>query len=103
MSNVKKISEENFEAEVLNNSDVVMVEFGASWCRPCKTLEPVLEKVAEETTLKVCKVDIDDCVELTKKYSVRGVPTILIFKEGKIVKQHVGLANKEALLKLASV
>lgn len=102
MSNIKTITAEEFQTEVLDATDKVMVEFGASWCGPCKALEPILDKVASEVSFKVVKLDTDDCPELTKKYSVRGVPTVMVFKDGKIVGTVVGLTNKEGLLKLAN-
>lgn len=100
MSNIKTITESEFQTEVLGSTDKVMVEFGASWCGPCKALEPILDKVASEVTFKILKIDIDDCPELTKKYSVRGAPTVMVFQNGKVMATVVGLTNKEGLLKL---
>jgi thioredoxin 1 len=100
--NVLELTDENFESEVINSTIPVLVDFTATWCGPCKALAPIVEGLANEAggKYKVAKVDIDDASGTASKYRVRSVPTIMIFQGGQVKGQHVGLANKETLLKL---
>jgi len=102
--NVIEITDANFETEVMQSKTPVLLDFSATWCGPCKQLAPIVEKVADESVgkYKVGAVDIDDSPAITQKFGIRGVPTVMVFKEGKVVGQHVGLTNKETLLKLLS-
>ena len=101
-NNVLSFSDQNFDAEVLKSDTPVLVDFTATWCSPCKMLSPIVEKLADELAgkVKVGKLDIDNAPEITAKYGVRGVPTVMVFKGGQKVAQHVGLTTREALLKL---
>jgi thioredoxin 1 len=101
-SNVIEINDSNFEAEVTKSTQPVLVDFGATWCGPCKALAPIVEKLADESVgkYKVCKVDIDEAPAITAKFKVRGVPTLIVFKDGAQTGQHVGLTNKENLLRM---
>ena len=80
----------------------MLVDFTATWCGPCKMLAPIVEKLADESggTFKVGKLDVDDAPQVTQRYGVRGVPTVMVFKGGEKTGQHVGVTNKETLLKL---
>jgi thioredoxin 1 len=100
--NVIELTDANFEKEVLQSKEPVLVDFTATWCGPCKMLSPIVEKIADEFagTYKVGKLDIDDAPGITQKYGVRGVPTVMIFKAGEKTGQHVGVTNKETLVKL---
>jgi thioredoxin 1 len=100
--NVIELTDANFDQEVLKASEPVLVDFTAAWCGPCKVLAPVVEKLADEAggKYKVGKLDIDDAPAITQRYGIRGVPTVLVFKNGEKIGQHVGLTNKETLLKL---
>jgi thioredoxin 1 len=100
--NVIELTDTNFDKEVLQSTETVLVDFGATWCGPCKVLAPIVEKIADETAGKyrVGKLDIDEAPEVTKRYGVRGVPTVIVFKGGQKVAQHVGVTSKENLLKL---
>jgi thioredoxin 1 len=100
--NVIEVTDANFESEVLQSQVPVLVDFGATWCGPCKQLAPIVQKVADETVgkYKIVTIDIDDSPATTAKFGVRGVPTVIVFKDGKQVGQHVGLTNKEKLLQL---
>lgn len=100
--NIIELTDENFDAEVMQSSVPVLVDFTATWCGPCKVLAPVVESLADEFagTYKIGKLDIDDAPEVTKKFGVRGVPTVMVFKGGERKGQHVGVTNKETLLKL---
>ena len=100
--NIVELTDSNFDAEVLKSDVPVLVDFTATWCGPCKVLAPVVEKLADEFhgKYKVGKLDIDDAPGVTQKYGVRGVPTVIVFKGGERKGQHVGVTNKETLLKL---
>jgi thioredoxin 1 len=104
--NVKVIEKDaEFEGEVLKSDRTVLVDFGATWCGPCKALAPIVDKIADENqgTLKVVTIDIDDCPEVTKKYGVKSVPTVLVFKNGEKIGQSVGLTSRDNLLKLVGL
>ncbi len=98
MSNVKHLNESNFEAETANG--VVLVDFWAQWCGPCKMLTPVLDQLAAEIGDKavIAKVDVDEGQKLAAKFGVRSIPAIFIFKDGKVARQFVGLQDKKTLL-----
>lgn len=88
-------NKDNFEAEVLNAKGIVVVDFFATWCSPCKALLPILDEVAtEDANKKIVKIDIDACPELAAKYRIMTVPTLLIFKDGEVVDKSVGLIQK---------
>jgi thioredoxin 1 len=103
--NVMELTDDNFENEVLKSDVPVLVDFTATWCGPCKALAPVVHNLADEAggKYKVVKVDIDDAAGTARKYRVMSVPTILVFQGGQVKGQHVGLTNKETLLKLLGV
>lgn len=100
--NVIELTDENFETEVLSSSVPVLVDFTATWCGPCKVLAPIVEGLADEFPgkYKIGKLDIDDAPKVTQKYGVRGVPTVMVFKGGEKKAQHVGVTNKNTLLKM---
>jgi thioredoxin 1 len=100
--NVIEVTDANFESEVLKADQPVLVDFGATWCGPCKALAPIVDKIADENVgkVKVAKVDIDDSPGVAQRYGIRGVPTVLVFRGGEKTAQHVGLTTKENLLKL---
>lgn len=95
---MKIINKNEFDAVIANG--VVMVDFFATWCGPCKMLSPVLEEVASEVEGKanIVKVDIDESSELAQRYGIMAVPTMLIFKDGKIMKQLQGFMPKQQLV-----
>lgn len=96
---LKQITEAEFDA-ALNSGTLFMVEFGAPWCAPCKTLEPVLEKLAGEVTAPIFKVDIDDEDNLCKRFGIKAAPVVLVFKDGKQIASMVGLTTKERLMNM---
>lgn len=95
-----KISSENFEKEVLNSNQPVLVDFYADWCGPCKMMAPTIEKLAEELQgkAKVGKINVDENQDLAMKYNIMSIPTIIIFKDGKESKRLVGVRDKNELL-----
>ncbi len=103
---VLMFNDDNFDADVLKASVPVLVDFWATWCAPCKAIAPVIDAIAEEYEgkVKVGKVNVDDNPGTPGKYGVRGIPTVILFKDGKVVDQVVGAVPKaqlEALIKKA--
>ena len=98
-ANVKHLAENEFEAEVLKATTPVVVDFYATWCGPCKTLAPILDQQASAFTgkIKFVKVNVDEAPDLSKRFQVQGVPTLLFFKDGKQVDSNVGLISSDAL------
>lgn len=92
-------NEENFQNEVLNSDKITIVDFYADWCGPCKMMSPVIDKIAEENaeTIKVGKVNVDESQDLAMKYNVMSIPTILIFKDGNILKTFIGVTSKQEI------
>lgn len=98
------VTKENFKAEVLEANVPVLVDFWASWCGPCQMVLPIIEELAQELKdAKICKVNVDEEMELAKEYRVMSIPTLLVFKDGKKVKSEVGAKSKEELLKMLEV
>lgn len=98
------VTMENFEQEVLKSELPVLVDFWAGWCGPCMMLAPVVEEIAHEHEgkVKVCKVNVDEQGELAQKFGIMSIPTVLVFKDGKVKKQSVGFVPKEKLTELLS-
>ncbi len=96
---VLHLDKNNFEAEVLKTKGVVLVDFYATWCGPCKATGPIIEQLAEEVkNVKFVKVDVDQNQELSSQYQVFSIPTFLVFKDGQVVNQFVGAVSKEGFL-----
>ena len=97
---VLKISEENFEEEVMKSEKTVILDFYADWCGPCKMMSPIIDGVAEELgeEVKVGKVNTDENLELAQKFNITSIPTIMIFKGGNVVKTFVGVTDKTELI-----
>ncbi|MDD6174692.1 MAG: thioredoxin [Firmicutes bacterium] len=95
------VTKENFEREVLQAEKPVMVDFWAAWCGPCRMLSPIVDQLAEERTDAVFgKVNVDEQPELAAQFGVMSIPTVIVFRNGKVVRQTVGAQPKAALEKL---
>ena len=99
MSNLHNINADDFQSEVISASQPVLVDFGAVWCQPCKMLDPVVEQLAGEwqAKMKVVRVDVDHNPELAMQYQVMGVPTLILFKNGRPAERSSGFLPKKKL------
>ena len=99
---VSEVTDQNFDEEVLQSEKPVMVDFWAAWCAPCRTLEPTVDQIAQEYSerAKVVKLNVDENTEISSKYNIRGIPTLLLFKEGKIKDQIVGATSKDNIARM---
>jgi len=98
-SKIVHVSDESFEREVLNAEVPVLIDYWAEWCGPCKMIAPILDELAEEygERIKVAKLNIDDNPETPPKYGIRGIPTLMIFKDGNVEATKVGAVSKSQL------
>jgi len=101
---IQAVTDASFETDVIEASKTqpVMVDFWADWCRPCKMLTPTIEEIAVEHAgkLKVVKLNVDDNMNVPGKFSIRGIPTLLVFKGGQVADQIVGAVPKEQIVKI---
>lgn len=102
MSKPEAVDDKNFDAVVISAKTPVLVDFWAAWCSPCRMVAPIVDELATEYNGKVnfAKVNVDENRKLSEKYEIRSIPTLLVFKDGKPVKQIVGLRSKGDLKKV---
>ena len=95
----KNISDDSFDKEVLKSSNLVLVDFWAEWCGPCKMIAPALEEISEEMNknLEIKKLNIDDNPKTPQEYGVRGIPTLILFKNGKKISEKIGVLPKSKI------
>lgn len=100
MSNVKEVTDVNFESEVVNSKTPVLIDFYATWCGPCKMMAPIIDDIAKDYAgkLKVVKVDVDESGETAATYGVTAMPTFVVFKDGQEVWRRLGAAPKAAFV-----
>ena len=94
-----ELTEETFDAEVLQDKKFVIVDFWASWCTPCRMLAPILEDIADEyPNIKVCKLNVDDAPNIAERYGIMSLPALLFFDSGEIINESIGLVSRERVL-----
>jgi len=99
---VLQVTDSSFEADVLKSNTPVLVDFWATWCAPCRAIAPIIEEMAKEYEgrLKVAKLNVDENPATPGKYGVRGIPTLILFKDGQVVEQVVGAVPKSRVKSL---
>jgi len=104
MADVQAVSDDTFEAEVLQASTPVLIDFWAPWCGPCRAIGPVVEEIAREYSgkLKVVKMNVDDNPRTPSRYGVRGIPNLIVFQGGQVKEQIVGAVPKSKLVNAVS-
>jgi thioredoxin 1 len=94
-----KVTDDSFEADVLKSSGPVLVDFWAEWCGPCKQIAPALDDLAKDLAgkIKIAKVNVDENPNIPSKYGVRGIPTLMVFKDGQVAATKIGMLPKNKL------
>lgn len=100
---VTTLTKESFNNEVISSDKTVLIDFFATWCGPCKMVSPIVDEISDENTdIKVCKVDVDREPELAQAFGVASIPTLVVFKDGKVTGQAIGYMPKDAILAMLS-
>ena len=98
---ITTVTKDNFDKEITESKETVLVDFWAAWCMPCKMLSPVIDAVAEERKdVKICKINIDEEQELAIRFGIMSIPTVMVFKGGRVAGKSIGLVSKEEILSL---
>jgi thioredoxin 1 len=99
---VKEVTDQSFDQEVLQSQQPVLVDFWAAWCAPCRMLAPTIDQVADDYAgkAKIVKLNVDDNAETSGRYNIRGIPTLLLFKDGELKDQIVGATSKDHISRL---
>jgi len=99
---VKEVTDQSFDQEVLQSQEPVLVDFWAAWCAPCRMLAPTIDQVADDYAgkAKIVKLNVDDNAETSGRYNIRGIPTLLLFKDGEVKEQIVGATSKDHISRL---
>ena len=99
---VIELTKQNFQSEVAESKEKVLIDFWASWCGPCRMVSPIVDEIAEESPagVKVCKVNVDEKPELAQQFQVMSIPTLLVMKDGKPVASSVGARPKQFIVKM---
>ena len=99
---LKDVSDNSFEADVLQSDQPVLVDFWAEWCAPCRMMTPIVESVADkfQGTAKVFKLNVDDNPSVSQRFGIKGIPTLIVFKGGKEAERLVGATNEQAVTRL---
>lgn len=102
MSKLQEVNDQNFEQEVLQSDQPVLVDFWAAWCAPCRMIAPTVEQIADQYAgrAKVVKLNVDDNTQTSAKYNIKGIPTLLLFKDGAIRDQIVGATSRDVIAKM---
>jgi thioredoxin 1 len=95
------LNSENFHKEVIESNRPVLIDFWASWCAPCRMLSPIIEEIADaHPEIKVCKVNVEEAEDLAQEFNIMSIPTMLVFKDGKVVNKAVGVKPMRQILEL---
>ena len=99
---VTVLTKANFNEEAVKTKDTVLIDFWADWCGPCRMLSPIVDEIANEAPqgVKVCKVNVDEQPELAQKYDIMSIPTLISFRDGKLLNSSLGVQPKESILNL---
>jgi thioredoxin 1 len=99
MSSTKEVTDDTFQADVLDSTDTIMVDFWAEWCGPCRAVGPILEQIADEHSdkIKIVKLNVDDNPQMAMKYQITSIPAMKVFRGGEVVKTVIGAKPKPAL------
>lgn len=98
MGSITNVDVNSFEKEIIEHQGLVLVDFWADWCGPCRIQFPILEEILEDfKNIKICKINVDENVNLAIRYGIKNIPTMIIFKSGEKINQFVGFKNREEL------